>query len=592
MAINSRKSGTSRVGLISIILIYILLIALIIYLTGEILLDLPSGRNISNFIIIPVAFILPIALLISVFYNGWKLYIEIKNGSPGARLKTHLVLFFTLIVLMSSLPQSLVSLKFVNTAIQTWFSPEIGTAIDGGLNLALAYYNEKIETLEAFSEGPVFINMLSDIERAPRRMWTNISNANPGLDAIQIFDSGGRPVFFGGDPKAELQEMPTLGGATGLLPREDRGETSLLRYLQIQSINISSYNIIVSTLLPKNLDDTARSLTDAREVFLNYQRNQKQFSTLLYFFYAFFTLPLILISILISFLLSDEIIRPIVSLEAATRRVADGDYSYRILTRSGDELSNLIRSFNKMMGELDNSRKKILQTEKITAWQEIARQLAHELRNPLTPIKLSSERILRKYRTDPENIGKIIEAAVPGIIQEVNALDNMLREFRDFSQLPSPTLRSENLSALLAETVESYRNSYPGIIFIFEKDGPDIQLEIDPEQMKRVFSNLVKNACESIEERTGKISIQTDLVRKGNSSYCRIRIQDTGTGIDIENHEQVFNPYFTTKLEGSGLGLPIVERIIFDHKGQIWFETDKGHGTTFFIDLPMETLLG
>jgi nitrogen fixation/metabolism regulation signal transduction histidine kinase len=592
LAVSSSKSGTSRAGLISVLLIYILLIILIIYLTGEILLDIPADSDVSNFFIIPIAFILPLALLISVFYNVWKLYADIKNGSPGARFKTHLILYFTLIVLMSSLPQSIVSLKFVNTAIRTWFSPEIGTAINGGLDLALAYYNEKIETLEDFSEGPVFIDMLSDIERSPQRMWTNIHNANPGIDAIQIFNNNESPVFFSGDSNAELTERPSQGNAAGLLPREDRGETSLLRYLQTRQVNGNDYTIIISVLLPRNLDDTARSLTDAREVFLNYQKNQSEFTTLLYFFYAFFTFPLILISILICFLLSDEVIRPIVSLEAATHRVSEGDYSYRILTRSGDELSNLTKSFNSMMGELDNSRKKIIQTEKITAWQEIARQLAHELRNPLTPIKLSSERILRKYQRDPDNIGKIIESAVPSIIQEVNALDNMLREFRDFSTLPSPTLREEDLSALLSETVDSYRNAYHGITISFDKDEPGIILKFDPEQMKRVFSNLIKNACESIVSGIGNISIQTDLVRKGNSSYCRIRIKDTGTGIDIENHEQVFNPYFTTKLEGSGLGLPIVERIIFDHKGQIWFETDKGHGTTFFIDLPMETQLG
>lgn len=595
MAVNSSKTGTSRVGLISVLLMYVLLIALIIYLTGQVLIDIPENSD-ASLIIIPIALILPLALLISVFYNGWKLYTDIKRGRPGARFKTHLVLYFTLIVLMSSLPQSFVSLKFVNTAIRNWFSPEIGTAISGGLDLALAYYNEKIETLEDFSEGPVFIGMLKDIERAPQRMWTNIHNANPGIDAIQIFNSLGNPVFFSGDSNAELNhtpsDKPALSSTSGLLPREDRGETSLLRYLQTSVVNGEEYSVVISVLLPKNLDDTARSLTDAREVFLNYQKNQNEFTTLLYFFYAFFTFPLILISILISILLSDEVLRPIVSLEAATRRVADGDYSYRILTRSGDELSNLIKSFNRMMGELENSRKKILQTEKITAWQEIARQLAHELRNPLTPIKLSSERILRKYRTDPENIGRVIESAVPGIIQEVNALDNMLREFRDFSRLPSPTLRNENLSALLSETVESYRNSYTSIEFIYNRNEADIKILMDPEQMKRVFSNLVKNACESINSESGKISVQTDLVRKGNSSYCRIRIQDTGKGIDTEDHERVFNPYFTTKPEGSGLGLPIVERIIFDHKGQIWFETDKGYGTTFFIDLPMETELG
>ena len=110
--------------------------------------------------------------------------------------------------------------------------------------------------------------------------------------------------------------------------------------------------------------------------------------------------------------------------------------------------------------------------------------------------------------------------------------------------------------------------------------------------MKQVFSNLIKNGCEAIGGGSGSISVQTDLVRKGNSSYCRIRVQDSGSGIDPEKQDQVFNPYFTTKTEGTGLGLPIVERIVFDHKGQIWFESEKGYGTTFFIDLPMENSIG
>jgi len=591
LAINSKKAGASRSGLVSVFLLYILLIILTYYLTGEVLRGVPTG-GATGMIIISAAFILPLGLFIYVLVNVRKLILDIRHSRPGARFKTHLILFFSLIVLLSAIPQTIVSMRFVNTAINTWFSPEIGNAITGGLNLSLAYYNDKIDTLVDFAEGPVFNNMLSDIERSPQRMWTNIHNANPGIDSIQIFDSEEASVFFSGRSGAELETAPSLDGADGLLPREDREETSLLRYLQIHESGEDVYTVVISSLLPQNLDDTARSLTAAREVFLTYQKNQQDFTTLLYIFYTFFTIPLVLLSILISFLLSDEVIRPIVSLEAATRRVSEGDYSYRILTRSGDELSNLTKSFNQMMEELENSRKKILQTEKITAWQEIARQLAHELRNPLTPIKLSSERLLRKYRKDPDNIETILEPALTNIITEVNALDNLLKEFRDFSRLPAPTLSVQNICTLITETMATYKTSFPRIKFNYTTEYDDINLNVDPKQMKQVFSNLFKNSCEAMEYDAGSISIQTDLVRKGNSSYCRIRIQDTGSGIDSEKQEQVFNPYFTTKTEGTGLGLPIVERIIFDHKGQIWFESDKGHGTTFFIDLPLEKKFG
>lgn len=587
MAVESKKTGASKSGIVSVLLIYLLLLVLTYFLTGEVLLGIPDSGTGSLWLI-PAAVILPLGLFVYVLINIRRLHRDRIAHNPGARFKSRLILFFGIIILLSSIPQTIISMRFVTTAINAWFSPKIGSAINGGLKLSLSYYNEQIENLETFAGSPVFQNMLSDLEKSPNRMWTNITNTNPAIDSIQIFDQNNSQFFFKGSEGSRLEEEPSLGGGEGLLPREDRSGPGVLRYLKIHSSGSNVYSIVISTILPEGLDETARQLTEAREVFLTYQKNQKEFSFLLYVFYAFFTIPLILISILISFLLSDEVIRPIVSLEAATRRVADGDFSYRILTRSGDELANLTNSFNKMMNELENSRKKILQTEKITAWQEIARQLAHELRNPLTPIKLSAERILRKFRNDPESLNSMLESAVEGIIQEVRGLDNLLKEFRDFSRLPAPDIGAFSIAELIRELIGTYRHSYPLIVFTYNAPEGDLTVKADVKQIKQVFINLFKNSCEAVGDREGRISIQTDLVRKGNSSYCRISVQDTGHGIDPEKQEQVFNPYFTTKNEGTGLGLPIVERIIFDHKGQIWFESEPGHGTTFFIDIPME----
>ncbi len=593
MADRTKKAGASRSGLISVFLVYILLVILIYYLTGEVLLGTASSSWTINLVLIPAAIILPLTLLIYVLINVRKLLIDRKQHSPGSGFKSKLILFFFLMIILTSIPQTIVSMRFVNTAINNWFSPEIGKAITGGIDLSLEYYNDKIEALSGFSESPVFYRMLAELERSPHRMWINMHNTAPSIDAMQIFDNHSDYTFFRGNPKAALEEVPPLSGGTGgLLPREDRDGIGMLRYITVYETGKSSYSVILSSLLPENLDKTARSLTSAREIFLTYQRNQREFTALLYVFYTFFTIPLILISLLISFLLSDEVIRPIVSLDAATRMVSEGNYAYRILTRSGDELMNLTNSFNMMMTELENSRKKILQTEKITAWQDIARQLAHELRNPLTPIKLSSERLLRKFKSDPDSIGLIIEPAITNIIQEVNSLDALLKEFRDFSRLPAPSPEDIEICNLINEAVDIYKTSYPGIDFVSAFPEDQILISADPKQIKQVFINLIKNSCEAITSGSGKISIQTDLVRKGNSSYCRVRIQDTGSGIEAEKQKEVFNPYFTTKTEGTGLGLSIVERIIFDHRGQIWFESEKDHGTTFFIDLPMEKKFG
>jgi nitrogen fixation/metabolism regulation signal transduction histidine kinase len=231
---------------------------------------------------------------------------------------------------------------------------------------------------------------------------------------------------------------------------------------------------------------------------------------------------------------------------------------------------------------------KLLQTEKVTAWQEIAQRLAHEIKNPLTPIKLSAQRILRKAQTDPANLERIVETSVQAIINEVDNLDRLLREFRDFSRLPAPTLADVDLRRLVNEIAEVHAAPYKSIQFRIEEVPEGLILKADKTQLKQVFINLFKNAFEAIDGE-GRVTVRADLVRKGNTQYCRIQVRDTGRGIGEEYQNQVFNPYFTTKGAGTGLGLPIVERIIFDHKGQIWFETQGGVGTTFFIDLPMET---
>jgi nitrogen fixation/metabolism regulation signal transduction histidine kinase len=346
--------------------------------------------------------------------------------------------------------------------------------------------------------------------------------------------------------------------------------------------------VVLSEVLPGGFDRGATEITKSLETFQQLDRFQSVFLVGVILFYGFFSLPLLLLSILVSFFLSDEIIRPIVQLEEATRRVADGDFSYRILSRRGDDLSLLVRSFNQMVSELEKSRHKLLQTEKVAAWQEIAQQLAHEIKNPLTPIKLSAERILRKYHQlgpdEKEEFARILESSVRSIVSEVDGLSSLLSEFRDFSRMPEPQPQPVNVASIVQETVATYGTA-SGVNFHYEYLDPQISVKADPSQLRQVFGNLFKNALDAMNGK-GDIFVRADLVKKGNSLYCRIQVQDTGPGIDPEYHDKVFNPYFTTKKHGTGLGLAIVERIVFDHRGQIWFETEPGLGTTFFVDLP------
>ncbi|MCF7928630.1 MAG: HAMP domain-containing protein, partial [Spirochaetales bacterium] len=330
-----------------------------------------------------------------------------------------------------------------------------------------------------------------------------------------------------------------------------------------------------------------RMLTEASERFQQIGEFRGLFQIVIFLLYSFFALPILLIAVLSSFLLSNEIMRPIVNLELATRKVAEGDYTYRLLTRRGDELSQLVSSFNRMLSELEHTRMQVKQTEKVAAWQEIAQRLAHEIRNPLTPIKLSAERILRKFHNGTQPVSEFLEPGLSAIIREVEGLNRMLLEFRDFAKLPEPQREDINLFEMIREAAAVYHASTTH--HRIEITGPEqeIRLYADPKQLKQVFTNLIKNAMEAMPSG-GTITITADLVMKGDSHYARIQVRDTGSGISEEDQESVFHPYFTSKEHGTGLGLAIVERIIFDHRGTIWFESEPGVGTTFFIDLPVE----
>ncbi|WP_319559586.1 ATP-binding protein [Marispirochaeta sp.] len=572
-------------NILTVTLLYIILIILVLVLARQILTDISAGEQLRNIYIVPLGIVLPVFLFGSVGLQLIKLIKDRRENRPGTRFKTKLMIFFFSISLLASLPQAVLSLAFIDTALHSWYSAELGEALDGGVDIALAYNSERVENLVNLSESTLFYRLLDTTDY--NGLWETLRETNSAVDSLQVFQENSS-VSFSGDPVLILDEPPETIAENGIVPKEYLGPVTVQRVARNYRLgNGGIVTIVFSSRFPDDFGSSAEKLTQSRQTYRQIQEYKNIFRLVLLIFFSYFSLPVFLLAILVSFLLSDELIRPIVSLEEATRRAAEGDFSYRILGRSRDELSILTASFNRMMSELENSRRTTLQTEKVTAWQEIAQRLAHEIRNPLTPIKLSAQRILRRYEKDPDHIGDILEGAVSSIIREVENLDLLLQEFRDFARLPRSSRYPIRLADLLEDISSQYRSGYPGIAFDFSGADRDIELPLDREQISRVFTNLFKNAVEAMGSE-GTIIARTDLVRKGNTRYCRVQVEDSGCGIAAENQGEVFNPYFTTKSHGTGLGLPIVERIVFDHHGQIWFESAVGVGTTFFIDLPLE----
>ena len=582
-----RTATTSTTGLTSILLVYLILISVVLIFARQVIRDASLETPITNVIVIPLAVLLPLLMLIAIGIYAARLVREHRAGRAGARLKTRFMIVFSIITLISSIPQAVLSMSVIEIAMSRWFSSPAAEGLEAGVDLVLQYNLEKIDGLRAFGSSPLYSDALRDIERAPDLVWNRVSATIPGVDAMQIFSREKGEIGFYGDDRAHTSFAVVATRTEGLLPKEIYLEYSAIRYLRSIRSAGEEYLVVVSSIVPKEFDRKAEKLTEASDTFNQIQLFRPMFRIVIAILYSLFSLPLVLLSILVSFLLAEELIRPIASLEAATRRVAEGDFSYRILGRGVHELASLVRSFNSMVTELERSRNKLMQTEKVAAWQEIAQRMAHEIKNPLTPIKLNAQRILTRFRIDPAEMDRILEPAIGSIVNEVDNLNDLLQEFRDFARLPTPKIEPIHLSELVDEVLSIYAGVQPRSRTDLSKLDKDITVPADRDQLKRVLSNLIKNAFEAIRE-DGAVTITSDLVRKSNSNYCRIQIKDTGSGIEPEYHNRVFNPYFTTKEGGTGLGLPIVERIIFDHKGQIWFETEAGIGTTFFIDLPME----
>jgi two-component system nitrogen regulation sensor histidine kinase NtrY len=591
-----RSSGhASSMVLIVLVIFYILLIGIIILFFQQIILTMYKSNPFTNIMIFGIIIILPVGLLVAIIYSLIRLLRERAMKKSGARFKTRLILFFSFIALLAAVPQTTLSVTFINSVINSEFVSRLNEVVNNAWSIAVDYYTGKSRNLETFGKSSLLPYILRELPYNPEQTWLTLHNANPEIQFLQVFGPDNREILFkASNPVADaarISDFSGFSGQLGKLPKDERGDISIFRYLYKVPYGNKNYYAMFGLVLPRGFDQKTKQLAESREFFAQLSRYKDIFEVVIVIFYSLFSFPILLLAILVSFFLAEEIVRPIFNLEEATERVAQGDFSIRILSRSGDELSNLIQSFNRMVSELEISKKKLLQAEKIAAWQEIAKRLAHEIKNPLTPIKLSAERIQKKYEEEnqgnPKELKKVIESSVSAIIGEVQNLNKLLKDFSDFAKLPEPKRENVNLKKLIREAVALYRTTAPNIRFDIKNIDQNTTVFIDYNQFKQVFTNLIINALQAM-PGGGLIFIRADLVKKEKTNYCRIQVQDSGDGIDEAIKQSIFDPYFTTKKGGAGLGLSIVERIVFDHKGNIWFESQKGRGTTFFIDIPME----
>ena len=294
-----------------------------------------------------------------------------------------------------------------------------------------------------------------------------------------------------------------------------------------------------------------------------------------------FILFIAIVSVLLARLVSSGVSGPIRKLTEGMRRIGAGDLDYKVEAKAKDEVAYLIESFNRMVKELKVSRENLQRAERAAAWRDIARQVSHEIKNPLTPIEFSIYRLESSLPVPWENSD--LSESLRIIKEEIAAIRRIADTFSKFARMPHAEFKTTSISDVVAASVDLFRNEKSGINIQYKATSGLPHIPLDEQQIRSVLHNLLKNAIEA-SEPANQVYVQIKMDAVGPHGI-RIDVRDEGCGMDEKTIERIFDPYFTTKEGGSGIGLFLAQRIISDHNGQIRVASEPGKGTTFSIYL-------
>src|SRR6476661_8250491 len=298
----------------------------------------------------------------------------------------------------------------------------------------------------------------------------------------------------------------------------------------------------------------------------------------------------VFIGVVVSGIVTARFSRPIKTLAQAATEIGHGNWDVRVETSGKDEIGKLAVAFNQMTEELTGQRERLVQSERVAAWRELARRLAHELKNPLFPLQITVENLERAKREHPDQFEEVFRESTTTLLAELGNLKTIIGRFSDFAKMPAPQFEPVQLNDLVRAVLKLFEAQLAASGAIRPEANLDQRLpaiQADPEQIRRALQNLVLNAMDAM-PGGGALRIET---RQYNNTVI-LEIADTGQGLTKEECDRLFTPYYTTKHHGTGLGLAIVQSVVSDHRGTISVESQPGHGAIFRIELPIAHAAG
>ncbi|MDC0922353.1 histidine kinase dimerization/phospho-acceptor domain-containing protein [Candidatus Pelagibacter sp.] len=547
-----------------------------------------SSKNLQFLLILNI--VLLILLFIFIFFEIKK---AIKNDIDKDGLKSNkkYITYFALFTFIPSLLISIFSLFLFYFALEKYFDKKVTTVVNNSYELAKDYVDEvrnKIQSeivLIAFdtNKSKKFLN--DNINEYKRFLDTQ--KIIRGVDEIHIIDINKKLLFTTLDDNQTY--VPPVDQALNLVLEDDRPlkiinafENKSAAIMRLQ--NFDDKFLYVVNYLDKNI---SKYLTESEEAINFYYTVEEQSSGIKISFaiiYIIIVSLLLFISISIAIRFSSRFFRSINNLILASTSIGEGNLDTKVPeVKTDKDLEILNKNFNQMIERLKNQQDKLIINERHEAWGNLARKMAHEIKNPLTPIQLTIDRLKNKYSnqledTDQESFKDNLKI----INNQIKQIEKLVNEFSDFARMPKPIFKNNDLLIIMNESINLMSELDKSINISIKNNVEKIIFNSDKEQLGRVFLNLIKNSIESIQEKsekTSNINKNIAIELNDNDNHISLIINDTGVGFKnlSTNVKDILNPYFTTKKKGTGLGLSIVNKIINDHSGDIKFKSkDEG----------------
>ena len=523
-----------------------------------------------------------VAFLLIVFKKSSNLYFLTKNKKIGAKTSLRYISLFTLFTFIPSFLIAVFSLFIFNYGLQNFFNNQITKAVNSSYDVAKNYseQNKNIVESDVFLMS-VGLNRASALFYSSPERFKNIARSEKLLrrvDDIFLIDSSGNIIFSDTDNVSNFIK-PTedvinkaLEGIPVLITNNIEGKTSAI--IKLNSL-IDTYLFISRNVDPeiiKYLNETEQAVN------FYYTVESKQLGIKITFaiIYILVVGLLLFISIIIAIAFANRLTKPIINLITASDNISKGILDSKVPELAADEeFLMLNKNFNNMIQRLKKQQDKLLVAERYAAWESVARKLAHEIKNPLTPIQLSIDRLQEKFYKKINEGQDEFKSYLSTINRQIKDIENLVNEFSSFARMPRPIFKKIELDPTIKRAVDFYKMSSKNKIYLSSNKKKNI-INGDEEQLYRVFINLIKNSEDSIAEKKeknkvfkGKIHIEID----NNNDYINILLVDNGVG--IKDTSKIMTPYFTTKSDGTGLGLPIVSKIINEHKGELTITNNK-----------------